>query len=191
MNQQVQDELNVPNMLLFGAVGRNQGKTRLAVKMVEKYSKTHEVVGIKVITIQNHGDICPRGGHGCGICRGLKECYDIREEQGDGSKDTMLMKKAGAKNVYLVRAYPEGLAAAMADVVGRVPQQAVIVCESNSVRTAVKPGMFFMLDGGDVERKPSADQVYELADKIVSPEEDTWGEILAHNWLEENEKTSL
>lgn len=181
--EQVKEPMNAPNMLLFGAVGRNQGKTRLAVRMVEKYSKTRLVVGIKVITVRNHGDICPRGGKGCGICKGLKDCYDVREEQGDGDKDTMLMKKAGAKTVYLVRAYPEGLSEALADVLGRIPEDSVVVCESNSVRSVVKPGVFFMMDGGGGERKPSAEQVYELADEIVSPDETAWDEIINREWI--------
>ena len=163
--------LQAPEMILLGAAGRNLGKTQLALKLIERYKKTGSVIAVKVITVRNHGDICPRGGKGCGICKGLKSCYDVREERGTGQKDTMLFRKAGAEAVYLVRAYPEGLREAMEDVLSRVPEGALVICESNSVRQVVKPGVFLIILGQNGECKPSAREVFSLADFVVEPEE--------------------
>lgn len=160
--------IRVDNMILLGASARNRGKTTLAVKLIEKYSGTQDVVAIKVVTVHNHGDICPRGGKGCGICSSLKTCFDIREEQGSGEKDTMLFKKAGAKSVYLVRAYPTGLLQAMEAVLAYTNKADVIICESNSARTVVEPGEFIMLSDDKQEMKESAAAVIGQADRILS-----------------------
>lgn len=164
--------INADNMILLGATARNTGKTTLAVKLIEKYSKERTVVAVKVVTVQNHGDICPRGGKGCGICSGLKECFDIREEHGEGTKDTMLFKQAGAKTVYLVRAYPEGLETAMEEVLALTDANDLIICESNSVRLVVKPADFIMMTDDSNEIKPSAAKVMNQADRLLKDYQD-------------------
>jgi len=159
--------INADNMILLGATARNTGKTALAVALIEEYSKTSPVVAVKVITVHSHDDVCPRGGKGCGICSGLQESYEIREETGDGNKDTMLFRKAGARNVYLVRTYPEGLEAAMTAVLARTGREDLIICESNSVRRVVKPKEFIMIREPDRPVKPSAGAVLADADLII------------------------
>ena len=156
------------NMILVGATARNIGKTALAVKLIEHYSKKQDVVAIKVVTVHNHGDRCPRGGKGCGICSSLKTCFDIREEKGEGTKDTMLFRTAGARAVYLVRTHPEGLEKAMEAVLAYTKQDDFIICESNSVRLVVKPGEFIMIRDEEQEIKPSAAEVIKKADRIFS-----------------------
>lgn len=160
--------IKADNMILLGATARNAGKTALAVALIEQYSKECPVVAVKVITVHNHDDICPRGGKGCGICSGLKEHFDIREETGDGSKDTMLFRQAGARAVYLVRAYPEGLAAAMTAVLAYTEPGDLVICESNSVRKVVKPKEFIMIREADQPVKPSAQAVLSDADIVIN-----------------------
>ena len=101
----------IPNnkIILIGATGRNGGKTTLARAIIKKYKDTVPIIGFKLITVKDHSHICPRGGMGCGICEGLKGKYDIREELGEGTKDTMLLKEAGAKKVYLIRSLKDSL----------------------------------------------------------------------------------
>lgn len=156
------------NMILLGATARNTGKTTLAVELIRHFSRQRDVAAIKVVTVHNHGDICPRGGKGCGICKSLNTSFDIREETGTGGKDTMLFKKAGARVVYLVRAYPEGLAEAMETVLSYIKADEIVICESNSVRTVLKPGEFIMMTDGDGEVKESAAGVLGYADRVLS-----------------------
>lgn len=178
--QPQEERLPASNMLLFGAAGRNLGKTELAVRMIRSYAAERAVTGIKVVTVHDHGDICPRGGKGCGICKSLKTCFDIREEKGTGNKDTMRFRDAGAATVYLVRSFPEGLKAAMTEVLSRIPEEHVIICESNSAALAVKPAAFFMISDENGEWKPSARQVEELADEIVNSDEASFEAVLMH-----------
>uniref|UniRef100_UPI000A48664A hypothetical protein n=1 Tax=Clostridium sp. NkU-1 TaxID=1095009 RepID=UPI000A48664A len=89
--------LQARHMVLIGATGRNSGKTTLALQIIHAFKDEIPVIAFKLITIRNHGDVCPRGGQGCGICHGVKGSFDITPETGTGTKDTMLLKKGRSK----------------------------------------------------------------------------------------------
>lgn len=164
--------LDAEHMVMIGATGRNSGKTTLALQIIDAYKDKLPIVAFKLITIRDHGDICPRGGQGCGICKGLKSCFDIREETGTGTKDTMLLKKAGAHKVYLIRAFKENIREALEDALKSVPDNALILCESNSARLAAKPALFIMIQSSTASAvKPTAKAVLEYADIILPQNE--------------------
>lgn len=177
-----QDTLKVSNMILLGATGRNLGKTTLAIHIIETLKERVPIIAFKVITVRDHGDICPRGGKGCGICHGLKDCFDIREEMGDGEKDTMLLRKAGAQHVYLVRSLKDHIRDAIETAMTYVPEGTLVICESNSVRTAVEPGLFIMIKSADSEEnyKPTAKEVISKADFVVEQKDAYYEELLKH-----------
>ncbi len=171
--------LQARHMVLIGATGRNSGKTTLALQMIHSFKDKMSVVAFKLITIRNHGDICPRGGHGCGICQGLKGCFDITPETGTGTKDTMLLKKAGAKQVYLIRAYKDNLREALEEALKLVPEDALILCESNSVRLVAEPALFVMIQSGTSSSiKPTAEAVMEYADVILPQDEVSFADFV-------------
>ncbi|MGL6217439.1 MAG: hypothetical protein ACRC36_05345 [Lacrimispora sphenoides] len=163
--------LQARQMVLIGATGRNSGKTTLALQIIHAFKDTLPVVAFKLITIRNHGDICPRGGQGCGICQGLKGTFDITLETGTGTKDTMLLKKAGANQVYLIRAYKENLREALEEALKLVPKDSLILCESNSVRLVAEPALFVMIQSTSSSIKPTAEAVMEYADVILPQDE--------------------
>lgn len=163
--------LQARHMVLIGATGRNSGKTTLALQIIHAIKDTLPVVAFKLITIRNHGDICPRGGKGCGICQGLKGSFDITLETGTGTKDTMLLKKTGANQVYLIRAYKENLREALEEALKLVPKDALILCESNSVRLVAEPALFVMIQSDSSSIKPTAEAVMEYADVILPQDE--------------------
>lgn len=155
-------------MILIGATGRNSGKTTLATNIIKAYSDKMPIIAFKFIVINNIKDVCPRGGAGCGICSGLDGMYDITEELNEGAKDTMLLKKAGAKQVYLIRSLKEHLNEALKKALTYVPLNALIICESNSLRHVVKPACFIMIrSDASNEMKPSAKSVIGYADVIL------------------------
>jgi len=159
-----------PNMLLIGSTGRDSGKTTFACSLIKRFHGQHEVVAAKVTTIQERDGTCPRGGEGCGVCAALDGCYCVTEETvRGGAKDTQRLLDAGADKVYWLRVRKEHLmegAAALIDVVG---EDRVAVCESNSLRTVVEPGLFFMFRHSDVKPvKASAKGVREHTDRIVT-----------------------
>lgn len=173
------EPLRAEHMVLIGATGRNSGKTTLAIQIIDAFKDKMPIVAFKLISIREHGDICPRGGQGCGICKGLKGCFDIREEKGTGTKDTMLLKKAGAQKVYLIRAFKENIREALEEALKLVPENALILCESNSARLVAKPALFVMIQSITASVvKPTAEAVMEYADVILSQDEKTFAEFV-------------
>jgi hypothetical protein len=159
-----------PRMLLIGSTGRNAGKTVLAAALIRKFHAVVPIVGAKVTAIAARDGQCPRGGKGCGVCSSLEGEYCItREEEGVEGKDTQRLIRAGAQRVYWLRvlkAHIEEGARALMDEIG---EDAWVVCESNSLRTVLKPGLFVMVSAaGSASVKPSAAQVYGDIDLSVS-----------------------
>lgn len=168
MNMKTHNLIDCNKMILIGATGRNSGKTTLATNIIKAYSDKVPIIAFKFIVINDNKDICPRGGEGCGICNSLKSTFDITEELNEGNKDTMLLKRAGAIKVYLIRSLKEHLIEALKKALTYVPSNALILCESNSLRHVVKPAYFIMIKSDESsEIKPSAKSVIEYADIIL------------------------
>lgn len=185
MNTETTNLIPVKNMVLIGATGRNSGKTTLALEIIETFQSKFPIIAFKLITVRDHSDICPRGGAGCGICKGLKDCFDVREETGTGTKDTMLLKKAGAKKVYLLRAFKENVRDALEAALKLVPENALILCESNSARLVAEPACFVMIKSStSSSMKPTAEAVIQYAD-VLMPQDEAAFKDFVHNQLVE------
>jgi len=161
--------LYAPDMLLIGSAGRNSGKTTFACALIGRLHHEHEIVAAKVTTVQERGGTCPRGGEGCGVCAAIEGRYCITEETvSSGTKDTQRLLGAGAYKVYWLRVLKEYLdegAAALLDIVGK---GRLVVCESNSLRMAVEPGVFLLFQhSGMGSAKASASAVREHVDRYI------------------------
>lgn len=171
-----------PRLLLIGSGGRNSGKTFLACRVIEGFSKSIPLVGVKVTAVSETIDggelaVCPRGGAGCGACSSLTGDYDIiGETRTDCSKDTSRLLAAGCSAVYWLRARTHALGAAFDALLSRIGGEVFMVCESNSLRKHVRPGVFLVvLDepgppaavGGHQAPKPSCAEVLDLADAVI------------------------
>ena len=161
--------LHRPDLLLIGAAGRNSGKTTLACALIHRLSAKGDVVGIKVTTIHDASARCPRGSNGCGTCATPDEAYSIEEELlSDDCKDTRRMRNAGAKRVFWLRVRESALAQGFEALLERIPDGTPIVCESNSARRVLTPGLFVIVQRkGDESVKPSCRQVMPLANRIL------------------------
>ena len=161
--------IKLDGMLIIGSAGANVGKTELACALIKKFGKNSDITGIKVTTIKAKDGKCPRGGNGCGVCSSLEGDFCITEEtDGKSHKDTARLLAAGAKRVYWLRVLKthlkEGLTA-LPDITG---PGAISICESNSLRQVVEPGLFLMVKARNVKSwKGSARDVKEYADKII------------------------
>ena len=65
---------------MVGASDRNVGKTEFACSLIRKFGSQHNIIGIKVTTIEKADDGCPRGGESCGVCAVLEANFCITEE---------------------------------------------------------------------------------------------------------------
>tara|TARA_B100000965_G_C19394141_1_gene670361 strand:- start:204 stop:845 length:642 start_codon:yes stop_codon:yes gene_type:complete len=161
--------LHIPQMILIGSSGRNSGKTTLAIALIKRWKRYFPVVGLKVTTIQDRDGACPRGGKGCGVCNSLNGDYEILEEINRNlDKDTSLLLAAGADKVYWLKTLKSNIGDGIAALMQNIPANTIIVCESNSLRMSVKPGVFIMLDNSkDGQIKESAMAVMDKADIII------------------------
>ncbi|GGC77525.1 hypothetical protein [Enterococcus wangshanyuanii] len=164
-------KLEMPMMVQIGSTGRNSGKTTIAKTLIEKGQPFFPIYGLKVITISGAKGKCQRGETGCGICTSIDEGYELIEEKNaSGSKDTMQLLRAGCEKVYLLKVFYDHLLEGLLAFQEVVPADTVVVCESNSVREVVEPGLFIMMNNQKGMKKTAA-KVIDQADLILnSPE---------------------
>jgi molybdopterin-guanine dinucleotide biosynthesis protein A len=161
--------IRLENILMIGSSGSNVGKTELACALLRKFSGERRVIAIKVTAVASRDGSCPRGGQGCGVCSSLTGEYCITQEIApESGKDTGRLLAAGADRVYWLRVMRAHLRQGIDALLETIGHEAVIICESNSLRQVVEPGLFLMVEsaaGG--AWKQSAQQVRGQADRIV------------------------
>ena len=155
-------------MLLVGAAGRNVGKTELCCALLRRTADKHPIVGVKVTTVAERDGQCPRGGEGCGVCSALEDPWCLTEEHGEAEgKDTTRLLQAGARRVFWLRVLRENLHEGLQALRDRIGD-ALCICESNSLRHVVEPGVFVIARGANETRiKPSAKEVAHFADDLI------------------------
>ena len=161
--------LQAPNMLLIGATGRHVGKTELACSIVRRLTAEQSVTAAKITVIRDEGGRCPRGGEGCGACTSLEGDYDLMlETNRDGVKDTSRLLLAGADPVFWLRVRAAHMARGLDVLYQNIDPHTPLICESNSIRNAVAPGLFLMVqDQRTAVCKPTAHAVAHLVDRTV------------------------
>ncbi|MHC4309417.1 MAG: molybdenum cofactor guanylyltransferase [Planctomycetota bacterium] len=161
--------IKLDGMLMIGSAGANVGKTELACALIKKIGKTTDITGIKVTTIRAKDGQCPRGGQGCGVCTSVDGDFDIMEEiDSNSQKDTARLLAAGAKRVFWLRVMKKRLEEGLTCLLDIIGPDAVSICESNSLRQVVEPGLFLMVRGRDSKKwKSSARDVKKYADRII------------------------
>jgi len=159
---------NIPNMILIGSTARNSGKTALALAIINKYKGKRPVIAIKVTTIAEKNAKCIRGGEGCGVCSNLKGDFEIIEELNKtNNKDTSIILASGAQKVYWLKTLKEHIYEGFEELISSIPKNTLIVCESNSLRKVVNPGVFIMVKNTeDNQIKKSALEVINQADIV-------------------------
>jgi molybdopterin-guanine dinucleotide biosynthesis protein A len=161
--------IKIPGMIMIGAGDRNVGKTKFACSLIREFSLRHDIVGLKVTTVDEGRSGCPRGGNGCGVCSSFEGNYCLTEETDNQSdKDTCRMLAAGAKKVLWLRVLKQRLEEGVNALQAAIGTDAISVCESNSLRSVVEPGLFFMFKAVDSDQcKPSAARVEKYTDRTV------------------------
>lgn len=162
-----------PRMLLIGSTGRNSGKTSLACRIIANMPGRASLAAAKVTAVDEANGQCPRGGAGCGVCSSLDGRYCLAEETEPGTaKDTQRLLASGVSHVYWLRVLKAHLAEGaqkMLDTVNAHSTGGYVICESNSLRNAVEPGLFLMCrHSGDEKVKASAASVRQFADRVVT-----------------------
>ncbi|MHC4165795.1 MAG: molybdenum cofactor guanylyltransferase [Planctomycetota bacterium] len=161
--------IEIPGMLMVGARCKSDGKTAFTRTLIERFGAHHDIVGVKVTTVDSfntshHPEVA--GSERSDSCMGP---YYITEETDAQSKtDTGQMLAAGAKRVFWLLALKDHLEQGAKALLEALGEEAVSICESNRARSVIEPGAFVMLAGNDSrDWKPSALDVVGYADRVV------------------------
>lgn len=138
---------NVPNLLLIAGTGRNVGKTTLACKIIQHFSRDIDITGIKISPhfYQYVGET--------NIIVNSKNYILMEEITPLNNKDSSRMLKAGASKVYYMQASDYHLKRAVKDILHITGNQKPVVCESGELINYLIPGIFLMLTHSDVSCK--------------------------------------
>jgi len=161
--------IKLDGMLMIGSAGTNAGKTEFACSLLSRFGGSNNITGIKVTAIEERDGQCPRGGEGCGVCSSLDGAYNSTEETDSSSgKDTARLLAAGAGRVFWLRAMKAHMKDAATSLLDIIGPDAISICESNSLRHVVEPGLFLIVEKNHQKVwKDSALQVKKYADRIV------------------------
>ncbi len=158
MKQSGNSHFKMPNLLLIAGNGRNVGKTFFACRIIEYFSKSAEITGVKVsphFHPVNNADVLFENEH-----------FIIVNESLINTKDSSLMLQAGAKQVFFAMVKPGFIAEAFKKLLPLLPETP-IVCESVQLHEVVTPGLFLY-----VKRE---------GDEIVKPESLKYSPLIVNN----------
>ena len=160
--------LSLKQMILIGSMGRNSGKTTMALELIRLWKDSFPITAVKITSVDRENDHCPHGKN-CGGCTGFVGHY-LLEEMKDplGDKDTDKFIRAGAHRVFWLRSSRIAISEAFVDFSMNVPEDSLIICESNCLAQAFRPACFIMLSHSkDHPGKPSAQGLIEKADIVL------------------------
>ena len=151
------------NMIIIGGASRNVGKTELVCGLIRRFSFERDIVSLKISGI-NPGNGPVHGQHGP-----PPDKFDLMRETGrEGIKDSSKMLLAGAGRAYYLRTRDEYLPEAMDHFFSIEGQDAVIICESISLRKIITPGLFVIVRSDSEESvKRSLGEVLHLVDLTI------------------------
>ena len=161
--------IKLDGMLMIGSASTKAGKTELACALLGRFSKKHNIVGIKVATIKDKNGQSPHTGEGRGIHSLPEGNFSITEEFNKNSgKDTSRLLAAGAGRVFLIQTLREHMSETITALLDIIGPEVISICESNSLRQVIEPGLFLIVRNNDSDLwKNSARSVRQYADRIV------------------------
>jgi len=157
-----QDQIELPGLLLVSGTGRNSGKTTLVCDLVAMHRELHKITAIKISPHAHHI------GSADEILVQNDQFQIIRESKTNTGKDSSLMLKAGAREVYYVQAEDKNLQAAFQFLLEMLSPGDMYICESGGLRNYFKPDLFLIIHNDkNSSIKESSRQLVPLADKYI------------------------
>ncbi|MHC4285538.1 MAG: hypothetical protein ACYSWZ_21585 [Planctomycetota bacterium] len=161
--------INIPGMLLVGSGDKNAGKTKFACSLIKKFSPCCSIIGIKVTVLEEAEGTFHHLSEGCDVCSSVQGSYCIAKETNSRiNKDSSKILASGAKQVYWLQVWRKDLEEGISVLLDIIGDEVVSICESNSLRQFIEPGVFVMVKScGEGNWKSSAKNVAQYADRIV------------------------
>ncbi len=163
--------IRFPKMLIIGSTARNHGKTELACALIKKFCSENKIIGLKITSYYQDESQYHSPGKTL-----LNENFTITEETDNSSKkDTSRMLQAGAYRTFRIKTLNNYLKDAINQFLQLINDPefpGVIICESNSIRKVVEPGLFIMIKEKNSDNfKNSAIDVKKYVDKFIEFDE--------------------
>ena len=154
------------NKLFIGGSSQNVGKTTFIIDLLKEYSSKHEIIAIKT-SCHFHGildtDI---------IIANTENFVIVKETITNSGKDTARMLEAGASEVYFIQAKDKFIAEAynflQKKINNKINNNAMMVCESASLRNFVIPEIFIALTNYENETFSDSKLILSKADIVIN-----------------------
>lgn len=145
----------IPNLLLIAGTGTKSGKTTVACRIIEQFSK----LDIAAIKISPHFHETTPGL----IAVYEEEGISIYEEtNSESTKDTSRMLYAGAIKVYFAKVLDDRLLYAFNKIKELIPEGMPIICESPALRNFVEPGVFLIISSETTRTRKDISHILKL-----------------------------
>ena len=154
----------IPNLLLIAGTGTKSGKTSMACKLIEQF-REYNITAIKITphfheTTPGLRTVCEETG------------YAIYEEtNSDTTKDTSRMLRAGAGKVYFAKVTDNQLLAVFNKLMGLIPEDTPVVCESPALRNYVDPGVLIIMTSDSTNNHKNISHLQSLPHVMYKLEE--------------------
>jgi DNA-binding sugar fermentation-stimulating protein len=129
-----------PHVIIIAGTGRNTGKTSLACAIIRKFSKSYNLIGVKVSphfhTYNSNSE----------PIFSSENFAIFNETKVDSGKDSSFMLKSGAKKVFYVEVKDAHLVDAYLYLTSIIPPSTPVVIESPGLRKILEPGLFIIVD---------------------------------------------
>jgi hypothetical protein len=152
-------------MLLIGGASRNVGKTTLICSIISHFGTQLPIVALKIKTIYpDRQDFHGKDHHPL-----VNDDFRLTEEFDlSGPEDTSKMLRAGAKRSFRLKVKESHLHRAFIHFIDQIENNALIVCESNSLRKTALPDLYLLIKNKDDQNmKTSAAELEKYADRII------------------------
>jgi hypothetical protein len=163
-------------VIVVGGHSHNIGKTSVAAGLISEFAG----MGCTAMKITRQAPgVCPVNGAGCN-CAFPEHPYSVLpEEDRKGNSDTSRFLAAGATLAYWVRVKPDGLEAAVPEIMRIIRHSPFVIIESNSILRYLRPDLYIVVLRFDVgDWKESAREFFERADIAVA----AGGDSAQHAW---------
>lgn len=154
----------ISNLLIIAGSGTNSGKTSMACRIIESFPD----LKITAIKITPHFHETTSGL----VMKSNLEGFIIYEEtNGDSSKDTSRMIKAGAAKVYFAKVKDDKLFEAFIEIMKEIPAGTPVICESPALRNFVEPGVFVIMTSDVIDKHKNIKHLQDLSHLRITLEE--------------------
>jgi molybdopterin-guanine dinucleotide biosynthesis protein A len=153
----------IPNLIVIAGTGRKVGKTTLACNLIKHFSKSHNVLGIKV-SPHFHKQV-----EGQKIIAQSAEYLILEETSPASEKDSSRMLRAGASKVYYLQTKDRQIKEPFQIIMELTKKNQAVICESGALLNYAKPGLFLLVKReGQTATKKGIDQLPYHPDRWVT-----------------------